>query len=64
MAVTNINSEDSLVQSTFIVHLEKTMAGWDKALTANQEAFQPERLSGTREQQGAAPWRSTLPNQL
>ncbi|HRY16729.1 MAG TPA: type I restriction endonuclease, partial [Candidatus Competibacteraceae bacterium] len=38
MAITDINSEDRLVQATFAEHLEKVL-GWDSVYTWNQEIF-------------------------
>src|ERR1019366_798040 len=38
MAVTDINSEDRLVQATFAEHLEKVL-GWDSVYAWNQETF-------------------------
>jgi type I restriction enzyme R subunit len=38
MAITDINSEDRLVQATFAEHLEKVL-GWDSVYAWNQETF-------------------------
>ncbi|SMF97222.1 type I restriction enzyme, R subunit [Methylomagnum ishizawai] len=45
MAITNINSEDRLVQQTFADHLENVL-GWDSAYAWNQETFGPSGLLG------------------
>ena len=40
MALTDINSEDRLVQKTFAEHLEKVL-GWESAYAYNTETFGP-----------------------
>jgi type I restriction enzyme R subunit len=40
MALTDINSEDRLVQQTFAVHLEKVL-GWESVYAYNNETFGP-----------------------
>ena len=45
MAVTPINSEDRLVQTTFAKHLEKTL-GWDSIYAWNTETFGPDGTLG------------------
>ncbi|EDZ45460.1 HsdR [Rhodobacterales bacterium Y4I] len=45
MAVTGINSEDRLVQTTFAEHLE-TVLGWDSIYAWNQETFGPDGTLG------------------
>ena len=41
MALTDINSEDRLVQQTFAVHLENVL-GWDSVYAYNTETFAPQ----------------------
>jgi type I restriction enzyme R subunit len=43
--ITDINSEDRLVQSTFADHLQQEL-GWDSVYAWNQENFGPESLLG------------------
>ena len=43
--ITDINSEDRLVQTTFAEHLEKEL-GWDNVYAWNQEGFGPDSLLG------------------
>ncbi|WP_026842205.1 type I restriction endonuclease subunit R [Citrifermentans bremense] len=43
--ITDINSEDRLVQTTFADHLEKAL-GWDSVYAWNQEDFGPNSLLG------------------
>ncbi|TCT22109.1 type I restriction enzyme R subunit [Thiobaca trueperi] len=45
MAVTDINSEDRLVQQTFANHLHEVL-GWDSAYAWNQETFGPDGTLG------------------
>lgn len=45
MAVTGINSEDRLVQTTFAEHLE-TLLGWESIYAWNQETFGPDGTLG------------------
>ena len=45
MAITDINSEDRLVQATFAEHLEKVL-GWDSVYAWNQETFGPDGTLG------------------
>lgn len=45
MAITNINSEDRLVQKTFADHLHDKL-GWDSVYTWNEETFGPEGTLG------------------
>lgn len=45
MAYTDINSEDRLVQATFVEHLEHAL-GWDSIYAWNQETFGPEGTLG------------------
>ena len=45
MAVTDINSEDRLVQATFAQHLEKEL-GWESVYAWNQETFGPDETLG------------------
>ena len=45
MAVTPINSEDQLVQSTFANHLEQVL-GWDSIYAWNEETFGPDSTLG------------------
>ena len=45
MAVTPINSEDRLVQTTFAKHLEETL-DWDSIYTWNKETFGPDGTLG------------------
>ena len=45
MAVTPINSEDQLVQSTFAKHLEEVL-GWDSVFAWNEEVFGPDGTLG------------------
>ena len=45
MAITDINSEDRLVQATFAEHLEKAL-GWDNVYAWNQETFGPDGTLG------------------
>ena len=45
MAVTDINSEDRLVQKTFADHLEKVL-GWDNVYAYNLETFGPQGTLG------------------
>ena len=41
--ITDINSEDRLVQQTFAEHLEKVL-GWESVYAYNAETFGPLRL--------------------
>ncbi len=43
--ITDINSEDRLVQTTFAEHLEQTL-GWESVYAWNQEDFGPDSLLG------------------
>lgn len=43
--ITNINSEDRLVQTTFASHLEKEL-GWENVYAWNQEDYGPDSLLG------------------
>lgn len=43
--ITDINSEDRLVQATFAEHLEKEL-GWENVYAWNQEGFGPDSLLG------------------
>ena len=43
--ITDINSEDRLVQATFAEHLEKAL-GWESVYTWNEETFGPEGTLG------------------
>lgn len=43
--ITDINSEDRLVQATFAEHLEKEL-GWESVYAFNQETFGPEGTLG------------------
>lgn len=43
--ITDINSEDRLVQTTFAYHLEKEL-GWENIYAWNQEDFGPTSLLG------------------
>ncbi|MFO0442264.1 MAG: type I restriction endonuclease, partial [Betaproteobacteria bacterium] len=45
MALTDINSEDRLVQQTFAEHLEKTL-GWESVYAYNAETFGPQGTLG------------------
>ena len=45
MAITDINSEDRLVQKTFAEHLEHKL-GWDSVYAFNQETFGPDGTLG------------------
>ena len=45
MAVTPINSEDRLVQTTFAKHLEQVL-GWDSVYAWNEETFGPDGTLG------------------
>ena len=45
MALTDINSEDRLVQQTFAEHLEQAL-GWDSVYAYNAEAFGPQGMLG------------------
>ena len=45
MAITPVNSEDRLVQSTFAEHLEQVL-GWDSIYAWNQETFGPDGTLG------------------
>ena len=45
MAVTDINSEDRLVQETFAAHLKKVL-GWDSVYAYNAETFGPQGTLG------------------
>ncbi len=45
MALTDINSEDSLVQQTFAEHLEKVL-GWESVYAYNNETFGPTSTLG------------------
>ena len=45
MAVTDINSEDRLVQQTFAEHLRDAL-GWDSVFAWNEETFGPESTLG------------------
>lgn len=45
MAITDINSEDRLVQATFAEHLEKVL-GWDSVYAWNQETFSTDGTLG------------------
>ena len=45
MAVTPINSEDRLVQTTFAKHLEQVL-GWDSIYAWNEETFEPDGTLG------------------
>lgn len=45
MAITDINSEDRLVQKTFADHLHNEL-GWDSVYAWNEETFGPEGLLG------------------
>lgn len=40
MALTDINSEDRLVQQTFATHLERVL-GWESVYAYNTETFGP-----------------------
>jgi type I restriction enzyme R subunit len=44
--ITDINSEDRLVQKTFAEHLQ-TVLGWDSAYAWNEETFGPDGHSGS-----------------
>ena len=43
--ITDVNSEDRLVQKTFAEHLEK-MLGWDSVYAYNTEIFGPQGTLG------------------
>ena len=43
--ITDINSEDRLVQQTFAEHLEKVL-GWESVYAYNEEAFGPKGTLG------------------
>jgi type I restriction enzyme R subunit len=45
MALTDINSEDRLVQQTFAEHLEKAL-GWESTFAYNTETFGPQGTLG------------------
>ena len=45
MAVTSINSEDRLVQTTFAEHLEQVL-GWDSVYAWHQETLGPDGTLG------------------
>ena len=45
MAITGINSEDRLVQTTFAEHLEQVL-GWDSVYAWNEETFGPDGTLG------------------
>jgi len=45
LALTNVNSEDRLVQATFARHLEKVL-GWDNVYAWNEEALGPDGTLG------------------
>ena len=45
MAVTGINSEDRLVQTTFAEHLENEL-GWESVYAWNKETFEPDGMLG------------------
>ncbi len=45
MAITDINSEDRLVQKTFADHLHDEL-GWDSVYAWNKETFGPESTLG------------------
>ncbi|TAK54993.1 MAG: type I restriction endonuclease subunit R [Gammaproteobacteria bacterium] len=45
MAITDINSEDRLVQQTFVDHLEKAL-GWESVYAWNAETFGPQGMLG------------------
>ena len=45
MAITDINSEDRLVQQTFADHLEQVL-GWESAYAYNTESFGPQETFG------------------
>ncbi|MDI6809502.1 MAG: hypothetical protein QME66_11055 [Candidatus Eisenbacteria bacterium] len=45
MAITDINSEDRLVQRTFAEHLEKVL-GWESVYAYNNETFGPQGMLG------------------
>ena len=45
LAITDINSEDRLVQQTFAEHLEKVL-GWDSVYAFNSETFGPQGTLG------------------
>ena len=48
MAITQINSEDRLVQATFAEHLEKEL-GWESVFAWNQETFGPDGTLGRKD---------------
>lgn len=48
MAVTGINSEDRLVQTTFANHLDQVL-GWDSVYAWNQETFGPDGTLGRKD---------------
>lgn len=52
MAVTGINSEDRLVQTTFADHLEQVL-GWDSVYAWNQETFGPDGTLGRKDSRDA-----------
>jgi type I restriction enzyme R subunit len=52
MAITDINSEDRLVQATFAEHLE-TVLGWDSDYAWNQETFGPTGTLGRTSERDA-----------
>jgi len=56
MALTDIKSEDRLVQQTFADHLHEVL-GWDSVYAWNQETFGPDGTLGRRDQKEVAPTR-------
>lgn len=52
MAYTDINSEDRLVQATFVAHLEKVL-GWDSVYAWNHETFGPAGMLGRTSERDA-----------
>lgn len=59
MALTDINSEDRLVQQTFAEHLE-TVLGWDGVYAWNEETFGPEGTLGRASERGVVLVRDLL----
>lgn len=48
MAITNINSEDRLVQETFAAHLEQQL-GWDSVYAYNDKTFGADGTLGRKD---------------
>jgi type I restriction enzyme, R subunit len=58
--ITDINSEDRLVQATFAEHLEEVL-GWDSVYAWNDETFGPDGTLGRADAREVVLTRHLLP---